>query len=91
MRSKNAGPFLVTVDMFFDTAADYERVANWPSLAVETARRLDVDAEVVQVYRVADIRAVKITVPRRVVSGSLGDVDVYGCQQHVPLLTIDVP
>jgi hypothetical protein len=33
-------------------------------------------------------RAVKITIPRDVVSGDVGDRDVYGAQQHAPLLDI---
>ena len=35
--------------------------------------------------------AIKITVPRLVPSGSFGDTDIYGAQQHAPLLTIEVP
>ena len=35
--------------------------------------------------------AIKITVPRLVFSGSFGDTDIYGAQQHGPLLDIEVP
>ncbi|MEZ0303370.1 MAG: DUF4387 family protein, partial [Hyphomicrobiaceae bacterium] len=34
--------------------------------------------------------AVKITLPRDVVSGDVGDRDVYGAQQHAPLLDIEL-
>ncbi|HEY0296778.1 MAG TPA: DUF4387 family protein [Bordetella sp.] len=29
--------------------------------------------------------------PRRIPSGAVGDTDIYGAQQHAPLLDIDVP
>ena len=35
--------------------------------------------------------AIKITVPRLVPSCSFGDTDIYGAQQHGPLLTIEIP
>ena len=31
------------------------------------------------------------TLPRLVPSGDFGDTDVYGCQQHAPLLDVDLP
>jgi len=36
-------------------------------------------------------QAIKITIRRPVSSGDLGESDVYGCQQHVPLTTIEIP
>ena len=35
--------------------------------------------------------AFKITIRRPVGSGDIKDRDVYGCQQHVPLMAIEVP
>ncbi len=34
---------------------------------------------------------VKITYLRPVASGTVGDRDVYGAQQHAPLMTIEIP
>jgi uncharacterized protein DUF4387 len=34
--------------------------------------------------------AIKIVMPRRIVSGDPGDSDVYGAQQHRPLLGIEL-
>ena len=36
------------------------------------------------------VNAVKITFPRKIVSGGLRDNDIYGCQQHVPLANIEL-
>ena len=35
--------------------------------------------------------AFKATIPRLVPSGDVGDTDVYGAQQHAPLLDVEIP
>ena len=35
--------------------------------------------------------AIKATFPRLVPAGGIGDTDVYGCQQHAPLLDVEIP
>ncbi len=35
--------------------------------------------------------AFKATLPRRIPSGDLGDTDVYGAQQHAPLIDVMIP
>jgi hypothetical protein len=35
--------------------------------------------------------ALKATLPRLVPAGDIGDTDVYGIQQHGPLLDVDIP
>jgi hypothetical protein len=35
--------------------------------------------------------AVKITMVRPVVSGAIGETDIYGAQQHAPLLGLEIP
>jgi hypothetical protein len=32
-----------------------------------------------------------VTIRRPIGSGDITDRDVYGCQQHVPLMSIEVP
>ena len=52
-------------------------------------RDVPVDQVLFTPYRAA--RAFKATVPRVISSGDIGDTDVYGAQQHAPLLDIDIP
>ena len=33
----------------------------------------------------------KATIERRIPSGAVGDTDVYGAQQHAPLLDVQIP
>ncbi len=35
--------------------------------------------------------AFKATLPRLIPAGDIGDTDVYGAQQHAPLLAVEVP
>lgn len=92
LRSKNAGPFAITFDIMFKSPGEFERALR---AGVFTPARL----EGVLKYPRADIAvfpfppalAVKVVVPRRYSSGSVDDTDVFGCQQHAPLLDIEVP
>jgi hypothetical protein len=81
VRSKDAGPFMLTLDFFFvDPAA---RTVLTPFLTAERIGQLyGVDPASVEVYELADINAMKISFPRRVVSGDLGDTDITGGQQY---------
>ena len=89
IRSKNAGPTQVTCDLMFNTRELYERALAAPSLkAAVIAQRFNVaDAEIIP-YPAAN--AIKIVIPRRIIAGSPGDTDVYGAQQHRPLLDIEI-
>lgn len=91
LRSKNAGPCLVTFDVIFDRAEDFERVrAQVARLRSEVAVRYGRSENEVRVIDYAPAQAVKITIPRDIVSGDPGDRDVYGAQQHAPLLEIEI-
>jgi hypothetical protein len=92
IRSKNAGPYLLTFDVLLRDRAAYARV-----LASEALTRERIAAlfhvpvtDVVEVVGFEPANAIKITLNRPVVSGSVRDTDVYGAQQHIPLLGLEV-
>ena len=91
-KSKNAGPFHITLDIMFDDPALFERVR---ASGVITPRLIAglyrVPVESVLFTEYAPALAWKATIPRRLPSGAVGDTDVYGAQQHAPLLDIEVP
>jgi hypothetical protein len=87
VRSKNAGPTLLTLDVFFRDAAAYARAADSPALSVPSVARLyGVSAEQVSCHRLPQLCALKFSLPRQRCAGDPGDADVYGAQQHAPLL-----
>ncbi len=88
VRSKNAGPFLVTLDVFIRNEEDYEHVKHSEVItkaAIASAYGIDED-HVVGIYFWDPARAVKITLRRAVSSGAPGDDDVYGAAMHMPLM-----
>ena len=91
-KSKNAGPFDLTIDVVFEDDAMFERVRATGVLGPALFARLyDVaEADVLFTPYPAG-RAFKATLPRLVPAGEIGDTDVYGAQQHAPLLDVDIP
>ena len=92
LRSKNAGPFEVTLDILFDDKAKYERVRQSEILTKEriaTIYHIDV-SDVHHLVYFDQALGIKITLARDVSSGSTGDRDVYGAQQHAPLMNIEI-
>ena len=91
-KSKNAGPFHITLDIMVDNADLFARVAATGVINAELIARLyGVRPEEVLFTEYAPAFAWKATLPRRIVSGAVGDTDIYGAQQHAPLLDIEVP
>ncbi len=91
-KSKNAGPFFFTIDVVFEKKAMFERVRATGVLNAELFARLyQVELDQVQFTIYPAALAFKATVPRRIPAGDIGDSDVYGAQQHAPLLAIDIP
>ena len=91
IRSKNAGPFTLTLDLTFGSRGDYDRVLSSPSFTTKGIARLyNVDPSQVQVHPFERVMAVKVTLPRACSAGSSQDRDVYGCQQHFPLANLEI-
>ncbi len=92
-RSKNAGPFELTMDIIFDDAEKYELVKQSGVIDRDLVCRLyGIPPE--EVYHLVffdPALAIKITIKRPIESGGIGDTDVYGAQQHAPLLDVSIP
>ena len=86
VRSKNAGPFWQTLDVFLPDDDAFRRVAEAPGLDEATvAQAYRVDPTTVRIFRLPDIRVVKISFPRPTPQGGVHDRDMHAGQQHVPL------
>jgi hypothetical protein len=91
VRSKNAGPRRFTLDVIFHSDADYQRAVQSEALTAEKIAPLyGVPASAVKVINYPPGRAIKIVIPRPIMSGDPGDRDVYGAQQHAPLLDLEI-
>ncbi|MFD2183025.1 DUF4387 domain-containing protein [Rhodoplanes azumiensis] len=90
IRSKNAGPFELTLDIMFRDAVWYQRVRQSGMLdAARIAALYGVaESDVISIVAFDPANAIKITLKRPLASGAIGDGDVYGAQQHAPLLAL---
>jgi hypothetical protein len=92
VRSKNAGPFWMTLDVFFRTNEDFDRVRASGVLTAEKIGELyGVDPAEVKCFELPEIKAMKFSMPRAVVAGSFEDRDLHAGQQHVPLALLPIP
>lgn len=90
IRSKNSGPYELTFDVIFSDFAMYEQVKAAQVFNAEMFAELyKIPVEhVMQVVYFDPAKAVKITIVRPIPSGALGETDVYGAQQHAPLMDL---
>lgn len=92
LRSKNSGPFQITLDILFDEVKNYERVKKANVFTKENIAQLyNLDIEDISDIVFFDrAMGIKVTMNRKVSSGTCFDRDVYGAQQHAPLLDIEI-
>ena len=111
LRSKNSGPFEITLDIIFSNKDENDGMEEYVSDdrgQAEVTDKMIKNSEIInkklisELYNVSmdDISvlvnydqayAIKITMKRLIDSGTIGDTDVYGAQQHAPLMNIIIP
>ena len=93
LRSKNSGPFELTIDIFLPDEASYRRVLSSGLLTAESVSRI-YHVPLESICAVAHMDAawgIKITMLRMAPSGTVADRDVYGAQQAAPLMDLMIP
>ncbi len=91
IRSKNAGPFTLTIDLFFADLETMQKVLNAPLFTCDSIASLyNVSPADIRIIPFREILAIKVSLPRLVSSGAPNDRDVYGTQQHFPLGDIEI-
>ncbi|MCL1893290.1 MAG: DUF4387 domain-containing protein [Holophagaceae bacterium] len=92
IRSKNSSPMKLTLDIIFKDRPTFEEVKkkNLISKAVIAKAYQLPESQIEKVIYFDPALAVKIGMNRLTRSGSPGDTDVYGAQQHAPLLGIEL-
>ena len=93
IRSKNSGPFELTFDIIFRTQEDFEKFTARKILCPELLKKLYKVSEeqVISIVDFPQAKAVKATIVRPIASGAPGERDVYGAQQHGPLMELELP
>lgn len=92
IRSKNAGPFSLTFDVMFSDEESYRRVKKSGVLSQQLFAKLyGMSAEKVRFFECDNALAFKFSIPRPIFQGDLGDGDMHGGQQFVPLMDVEIP
>ena len=91
VRSKNAGPFMITIDILFETEECFRNVLDSKLISINLISKLyDIPKEKIQYFACPAARAIKFSYPRKVFAGDFEDSDIFGCQYHAPLVNIDI-
>ena len=91
IRSKNVGPWELTFDVIFKDDEMYRKVRDAKTINAEWfAKTYRLTPEVVTIINYDAASAIKITIPRPVISGDIDDTDVFGGQQYGPLVELEV-
>lgn len=92
IRSKNAGPFWVTMEAFMRDETGYAIAADEHFINEAVVADLyGVPADSIKIFRIPMLNVVKISFPRPVAQASFRDRDIHAGQHHVPLASLPVP
>ena len=88
IRSKNAGPFELTLDVLLKDSETFEKLRKADVINAKTIAKLYCipESDVIGIAYFPNALAIKATIVRPLASGALGERDVYGAQQHGPLM-----
>lgn len=90
VRSKNAGPFWVTVDVFCGSSEVFDELKH--ALSTDAVARLfNQPTQLVKRFDIPELAVIKFSFPRPVVQGSRFDRDMHGAQWAVLLAEMPLP
>ncbi|KAL2837820.1 hypothetical protein BJX68DRAFT_259460 [Aspergillus pseudodeflectus] len=92
IRSKNAGPFELTLDILFINKDAFDRAQLSKALTAENLAKLYglPESDIITLMFYEPALGWKCTLKRAWPQGSIGERDTFGAQQHVPLLGIKI-
>ena len=91
IRSKNAGPYELTLDVLLKEDELFTKLREADIINQKTIASLYriPEEDVLSIVWFPNARAIKATIVRPLPSGAMGERDVYGAQQHAPLVNFE--
>lgn len=89
VRSKNAGPFWLTIDIFCGTPEAYESVCARLKTG-DVAALFGADSQTMKRFEIPDLHVVKLSLPRPAVQGAIDDRDMHGASWAALLSEMDI-
>jgi len=91
IRSKNCGPFMLTIDILFENEAFYQQALRSGKLTKSYFSQVyHIAEEKIEMYECDNCYALKVSFPRSTVSGGVLDNDLFGGQQHAPIVYLEI-
>lgn len=91
VRSKNAGPFWVTLDIFFQDEKTFSTYGSSPALSSGAIADLfNVEAGTVKRFDIPSLNTIKISFPRNHPQGGVVEHDMHSGQAYVRLLDLEL-
>lgn len=91
IRSKNAGPFWMTLDVFFNSAEDYKNALQLNLISAELIHDLyAIPVDQVRIFQCESLNTIKISIPRPTTQAGIYDRDVHCGQQFTLLSEVEV-
>jgi Domain of unknown function (DUF4387) len=91
IRSKNAGPFMITIDMFFHDQESFDLYVNSRALQPEgIAPLFGVRPDQVGFYPVRNLHVLKLSYPRKDPQGGMIERDLHGGQQFARIVDLEL-
>lgn len=89
VRSKNAGPFWLTVDIFCGTATAFDEISAGLDSGI-VARALNVRPDQLKRFDLSDLNVVKFSAPRPAIQGTRADRDMHGASFAVLIASLAI-
>ncbi len=92
IRSKNAGPFELTLDVLLKDDETFRLLKDANAINKKLISELyhTPEENIISIVYFPNARAIKATIIRPYPSGALQERDVYGAQQHYPLMNCEI-
>ena len=91
IRSKNSGPYELTFDIILKDKETFELLVRKQCINAKLIAELYKisESDVINIIAFVPANAIKATIVRPMASGDIRETDVYGAQQHAPLLSLE--
>lgn len=89
IRSKNAGPFWLTIDIFCDDESCFSFVRDHLQTA-RVAALFRTDDSAIRRFDIPQLNVIKISLPRPQIQGAVTDTDMHGASFAVLLEELEI-
>ena len=90
IRSKNAGPFWLTIDIFCEDKTNFIHVCK----GLQNTRIADlfnIEESMIRRFEMSQLNVIKISIPRPKIQGTAADTDMHGASFAVLLEEMEMP